>query len=166
MYCYDYVKHFIALHLQWFLLDFDLTTSLKNTTASSRMEFSLVAQTKYPSSVTAIQDRHLDSATQFFLLTFIHFDSRWRLLPWVGIYDCCQQELWMGRQAKVPLLRWCCSRQSSWVQVTFKQRNSSPHPSSAHINLLYTLLLNLLTQPTYMSVNIKKPHPNRSNRDK
>lgn len=40
------------------------------------VEFSLVAQTKYPGSVTAIQERHLDAALQFFPLTLIHFDSR------------------------------------------------------------------------------------------
>lgn len=43
--------------------------------AGSGVEFSLVAPTKYPSSVTTIQERHLDAAMQFFVLTLIHFDS-------------------------------------------------------------------------------------------
>lgn len=60
------------------------------------------------------------------------------------------------------LLHWCCSRQSGRVQVTFKQRNSPPPPSSAnaHINLQHTLVLNLHTQSTCVSANVKKPHPN------
>lgn len=42
--------------------------------AGAGVEFSLVAQTKYHHlSVTAIQERHLDSAVQFFPLTLIHF---------------------------------------------------------------------------------------------
>ena len=82
------------------------TTTCKNTTgppwrpADVGEEFSLVAQTKYPGSVTAIQERHLDAAVQFFPLTLIHSDSRWRSLAWLGICDCCQQELWMGRRAE------------------------------------------------------------------
>lgn len=29
----------------------------------------------------------------------IHLNNRWRSLAWLGICNCCQQELWMGRQA-------------------------------------------------------------------
>ena len=163
------------------------TTTCKNTTgppwrpAGVGEEFSLGAQTKYPGSVTAIQERHLDAAVQFFPLTLIHSDSRWRSLAWLGICDCCQQELWMGRRAETRahththtswaqgLLHWCSS-QNRRVQVTFKQRNSPPYPSSAntHINLQYTLLLKLLTQSTcvYVSYNIKKANPNRSSWNK
>lgn len=123
------------------------TTTCKNTAgqrvpAGIGVEFRLVAQTKYPGSGTAIQERHLDAAMQFFPLTLIHFDSRWRSLAWLGICGCCQIELWMGRQLDTHihthteqaqgLLHWCCSRHSGWVQVTLKQRNSSPHPSSAN----------------------------------
>lgn len=40
------------------------------------VEFSLVARAKHPGSVTAIQERHLEAALQFFPLTLIHLDSR------------------------------------------------------------------------------------------
>lgn len=58
------------------------TTTSKNTTALMQkpagigVEFSPVAQTKYPGSATAIQEPHLDAVMQFFPLTLIHFDRR------------------------------------------------------------------------------------------
>lgn len=65
----------------------------------------------------------------------IHFDSRWRSLAWLGICDRCQRELWMGSQAgaraHAHTHTHVITSTSLGVRVTFKQRNSAPHPSSA-----------------------------------
>lgn len=125
---------------------------MRRSQESVGVEFSLVAQTKYPGSVSAIQERHLDAAMQFFPLTLIHLDSRWRSLAWLGICDRCQQELWMVRQAEARThtlnkLRVDCT---DVALVTFKQRNSPPRPSSAntYINPQSTLVLNPQSAPS------------------
>lgn len=47
------------------------------------MEFSRMAQTKYPDSVTAIQERHLDAAMQFSPL--VSFTSTADDVRWPGL---------------------------------------------------------------------------------
>lgn len=75
-------------------------TGWTQKSAGVGVEFSLRAQTKYPALLLQFKTGIWMQRRTFSPLSLIHFDSRWRSLAWLGICDCCQQELWMGRQAE------------------------------------------------------------------
>lgn len=76
------------------------TTGWTQKSAGVGVEFSLLAQTKYPALLLQFKTGIWMQRRTFSPLSLIHFDSRWRSLARLGICDCCQQELWMGRQAE------------------------------------------------------------------
>lgn len=122
------------------------------------VEFGLVAQTKYPGSVTAIQERQLDAAMQFFPpyshslgqpMTFACLAWNLRLLPERVVNGEAGEEEHTHTHTHNKLRLYCTDVVLVRVQVTFKQRNSPPHTH----NVLYTLALNLLPQSSLRHIH-------------